>query len=423
MAKLSAVEKALRELQRLMRGAAKPPAPHSGGFHVRHVPPVLGQEEDSTLPYGDDVASALRTAEVKLLADQSFEHLGEQVRDAVWLFACHAYYMQQGDLVGGFAAEHSRAIETRNCYFTVEHLHAPAVVAFAGVELLPLDHADVPDDVMFVTQAPVASVAVVAATGTDYNRLAERARAKVEHALRLLRIALRAHMSINDKQLRFRLGTSYAVAGEITGWISPARTAYDLELSAETVQLAAAQEVAALSSEPRHRLERQAILATKWMEKARFDTDPLDSLLDLFSALEAVLGDKSEGLKAAPLAFRVALLGSVTGQGFTDPGRTFWLYDQVRSHALHGEEPPAVDDDTVSRFSETVRRTLDLYLRFASENNLTRRSQVNRALMDSPRRPELTAWLREHSGPAWTAYLNELEGPWEPARQPTAASE
>jgi hypothetical protein len=215
-------------------------------------------------------------------------------------------------------------------------------------------------------------------------------------------------LGISDQQLRFRLGASYAVAGEITGWISPAGTAFELELSDELVQLAERQEVADLSSDPQNKVERQALIATKGMEKARFETEPLDALLDLFSALEALLGDRSEGLKAAALAFRVALLGSVTGEGFTDPGRTFWLYDKVRSYAVHGEEPPAVDDDMVQRFSATVWRTLDLYLRFAKENNLTKRSQVNRALMDSPRRPELAAWLRDHSGAAWTDYLDSL---------------
>jgi hypothetical protein len=175
MPKLTAVERALRELQRLMSVPDEPPDPNSGGLHVRRVPAVLGQEEDAALSYSDDIAAVVRTAEAELLVDQNFEHLREKVNEAVWLFACRAYYEKDADLVPGFVEEHSRPIQTRKCYFTVEHLKAPKVEAFAGVDLLPVDHPDVPrGDPMFSTDAPVGSVAVIEATGTDYSRLAER---------------------------------------------------------------------------------------------------------------------------------------------------------------------------------------------------------------------------------------------------------
>jgi hypothetical protein len=41
----------------------------------------------------------------------------------------------------------------------------------------------------------------------------------------------------------------------------------------------------------------------RWIERARFTGEPLIALLYLFFALEALLGDKPEGLKADDLAF------------------------------------------------------------------------------------------------------------------------
>ena len=68
----------------------------------------------------------------------------------------------------------------------------------------------------------------------------------------------------------------------------------------------------------------------------------LEELLYLFFALEAMLGDKSEGLKAPALAVRRAIRGLVTRDGFIHPARTYLLYDEVRSAAVHGEEPPEI---------------------------------------------------------------------------------
>jgi hypothetical protein len=70
------------------------------------------------------------------------------------------------------------------------------------------------------------------------------------------------------------------------------------------LDVVAKQPVAAMPLEPSTDIDRKAGMALRWMEAASLSGDPLTALLFLFFALEALLGDKSEGLKAHGLARR-----------------------------------------------------------------------------------------------------------------------
>jgi hypothetical protein len=151
-------------------------------------------------------------------------------------------------------------------------------------------------------------------------------------------------------------------------------------------------------------------LALRWMERAWLAGDPLVALLYLFFALEGLLGDKSEGLKAHGLAFRQTMLSHVATGGFGHPNETWFLYDQVRSSAVHGEIAPEISSDIVRSFAENVRATLNDYLNVAGQHGLTKRGRLLAVLDHHADRSQLVAWLRTHGGPIWTTYLDRLEG-------------
>ena len=239
--------------------------------------------------------------------------------------------------------------------------------------------------------------------------MAERARLTAEHGLRLLRIVLREHPGILDQQLRFTLGEAYAFDDGLSGWRQRPETAYELALAPSLVDLVRDQSVAALPLVPGNKLERKADLAVRWMERVSLATEPLVRLLYLFFALEALLGDTGEGLKAGVVAFRRAMLGEAVGRGFVHPSGTHWLYDKVRSAAVHGSEPPAVSDDDVGRFAWDVREALADYLRYGKDHGFTRQNQLVDAVDHHPDRPQLAAWLRVNGGDMWTTYLDKID--------------
>jgi hypothetical protein len=225
-----------------------------------------------------------------------------------------------------------------------------------------------------------------------------------------LRVGLAEHLAIGNRQLRFRVGQSHSFGADHFGRRRPDDAAYELELDAALLDLAEQVEVAKLSLVPESDVEKRAHRATRWMERAWFSAEPLDALLFMFFALEALLGDVSEGLKGPALAFRTALLGHLVMEGFTNPNETFFLYDEVRSGAVHGEEPPEITWDQVQSFSLTVRWALTHYLKFAREHGFTKRSQLLDAINRDPARDDLIRWLRSYGGEHWSEYLDKLAG-------------
>ncbi len=111
-------------------------------------------------------------------------------------------------------------------------------------------------------------------------------------------------------------------------------------------------------------------------------------------------------------------LGDAVGEGFVDPGRTFFLYDVVRSAAVHGEVVPDVDWDLVDKFAWDVRTALSQYLAYASAHNFTKQSQLVAALDAHPDRLRLAEWLRTNGGGAWTEYLDQVEDSGAETSQP-----
>jgi hypothetical protein len=167
--------------------------------------------------------------------------------------------------------------------------------------------------------------------------------------------------------------------------------------------------VAVLIGTPSNDIKRRADLATRWLERAGFASEPIEALLYLFFTLEALLGDTSEERKGEALAFRQAMLSHAVNQGFTHPNRTYFLYDEVRSAAVHGEDLPDVTWDVVGKFGSAVSKTLDDYLTYASEQGFGRRSQLVKAIREHPDQPKLIAWLRAQGGEAWGHFLAQVE--------------
>jgi hypothetical protein len=147
-----------------------------------------------------------------------------------------------------------------------------------------------------------------------------------------------------DTRLRFRLGSTAWLDDDSTTW-----TYLDVEglqISDEPFRaLASSQPISTLPYVPRNDAERHGALALRWFEKAQLEDDPVSKLLYLFFALEAILGDRSGALKGANLAVRRAMLSLLTTGQFVPihPARAFFLYEEVRSAAVHREEPMPTD--------------------------------------------------------------------------------
>jgi hypothetical protein len=410
------VEPALTDLQNLVR--RPPPA---GAFPVASgkLPDDLQSEKAKAIGLLREEHDALACVRELLAEDLRFEHLKEdRAEEATWRFVCLAH-VREGDHVADFVAAYAREPMDRTCFLPLELLTVTEETEIFGVRLVPLEAASPPDMLFGPPLTEQArSVVAVPAHGTNYTRMGLRAREVAEHALRLLRATLREHRWIPDNQLRFRLGTSVWFDDQVSGWTAAADQGWELTLDDGLLRLATSQPLSTLPTVPTTDVERRADLALRWYDRAHFVTDPIDKLLYLFFALESILGDKSEGLKAPALAVRRAMLGLLTTGHFTHPARTYLLYDQVRSAAVHGEEVPEVGAREVSSFAWDVRIAINEFLQFAAEQGLVKRKRVRRALDRHDRRQRVVAGLLQQDRELWERYLSPADEDSESGQEP-----
>jgi hypothetical protein len=403
-----AAEATLRALVELAR--AEGSAPPEQVVMMRRIPEGLIKDPERPMLYvGAAERDALHVAVAEVRADPRLEHLGKRVDDEVWNLLCAAALTEEPELVENFMSEHARLADARPCYMPVENLIVSEACEVAGATLLPVDHPDVPGSSFgFSLEEPVGSVIAVNVEGTDFGAMYERAAGVADHALRVARVAMRAHRSVHNRQLRFHRSIGYSFGEGLSGWQISPDAGWSLEVDHELKELMAEQPVADLSAVPDSDIEKKAVVAVRWMERAMLAEVPLEALLLAFFALEALLGDRSEGLKAHGLAYRRAMLSVAVRGSFAHPNRIYTLYDQVRSDAVHGNDLPTLDDKEVRAFVWDVRVALDEYLRLAAGLGLRKRGKLLKALDKHEKREEMIAWLRENAGPDWQKFLYEL---------------
>jgi hypothetical protein len=387
------VEDQLRRLQ----GALRAPRPEFGSKEaverMRLINPVTG--ENTLVAFRRDEWNRAVDARESLENDLRFEYLhkpGVQIEE----FVTDCIFKNKETNVGAFVAAHAREPQTRICYLPIESLKVAEPLEVLGVNLLPVDDPSLPsDDLLFKPRETAGSVAKVFAFGTDQSLMVGRAREEVSHALRVMRIAFRAERQLHERQLRFKLGSSYALDNGGAGAHTPLDTAWGLDVIPYLADLAATQLIASAHAKPLTNIDRRVDVAIRWMERATFEPDRLLGILFLFFALESLIGDKAGDLKAGPLSFRQMMLSHIVEGHFTNPITTFDFYQVTRSDAVHGESISEVEESMYEQFSSTMLGSLNQYMEIAHREGFTSRRQMRDYLDGHPDRPLLIKWVRD----------------------------
>jgi hypothetical protein len=309
-------KKALKRLQQAARAPSRRrPYERSMFFTAPHPSPTGSVVVDlnGAGAYAYDEACA------HLAEDLRFEHMDKNEREAATqTFAARAAIEKSESHVDWFVSEHAHEVLDLTCSFTVEHLIVDERRELFGATLIPASDASLPTW-LGGAPSPLDSVIAVTTTGTSGLRMMERGKESAEHALRLLRAGLREHRSIVDDQLRFRLGTHYwfTVNGEPrAGWQRRPGEPITFELNHQMVDLAKTPPIADLREHGPNDVERRAGRALAWWERSFSATDPVIKIVFLFTALEAILGNRSEGIKSDDLAMHRAALSEALDEGF-----------------------------------------------------------------------------------------------------------
>ena len=385
---------ALRRLQSTVRAPDPPDAAHGRGGRV---PDDLRGNAFQWLELTIDEAVALDSAILAVATDLSLEHLGERAAEMLWRMVCEAIVERRTDHVGRFLTAHSRDPESLSVFFTIRHLDVRERFNLAGVTFLPLSDPGVPAPDDLLLEPHVGGVARAEALGTNRARIVDRARSNAEHALRVLRVGLPSALKLAaSRQFRFRLGERYAFEdSRRAGWQIADDAAWEIGIDASTAAQVASTPMGRLSARPASTVERHAATALRWADRAVLTPDPLVRLLYLFFALEALVGDRAAAEKGRRITFRRAMLDHAITGGFHNPHVTYALYDDVRSAAVHGDDPPEITADEVYALDTDVRSGISEVLEFAASIETSKHSQVIHALDTHPDALGLLDWLQK----------------------------
>lgn len=371
------IQKSLKTLQANVRAEGKSIASvgRSGEIPERLVTPEAGG-----LNVGIGVSREIRQLVSALLEDEHYEHLGDTADAAVWDFVCDCAINRSTDHVRGFIQAHRRELTTYVIQFAVDHLGTTVPQTVDGVEFLALPDENTDDGKHLRRDNATGCVAQVAVTGTDPHRATERGRERVRHTLAVLRVSFaNAERGFHANQLRFRLGQMYII-DQGHGFSRHKDAAFPITFDRPMKEALPNLAVISIPFDGKTDIQKRLALAVSWLDAAHMDASPIHRVGFLFTALEAMLGDQSEGLKAPALVFYRTALGHAVKGMFPDPYRLYFLYEQVRSYATHGEAAEVTDDD-VSYLDWNIRETMFELVAFCAERNLTKRSQVRRELL------------------------------------------
>ncbi|WP_158220329.1 hypothetical protein, partial [Kineosporia sp. A_224] len=395
-------EAALRQVQSLFR-RARPSGADSTGFVMSRG---IGRPDGSIhILVRRDERDAVDQATKLLESDLRFEHL-KKPEDEVWKFIGDCLADRTTNHVPLFVGRCEREVSSVECLLVVEDLTVESRTNVGAMTLIPST-----DPIALGELADLAlprdwCAALVVVRGTNSSRISERARMAVEKGLSALRAVYRRR--IQDGQLRFRLNAHMAFVGIGFGFHMPPNTAWGLNISSFSVDPEDVSLFDLAIKEPACDLERALQSALEWMDRATFAGDPVVEVLFLCFALESLLGDKSDGLKAYNLAIRQALLSHLVNGHFPLPNRTLAIYEDVRSSAVHGGVVDGVTPELARKFQWSTVETIRDFVKYAETTGARKVSRLVRSLDESPDRALLLDWIREHGGEDWKSFFAQL---------------
>jgi len=401
------LKKLLKSLQHEVRAerAINGPYGRSG-----KVPDGLATKEAAWLRVGPGIARLIGLLDVALRKDERYEHLGGEGDAAVWEYVCKCALDRRTDHVKAFMDDHGRGSRAFVVDFAVGHLTVSGPEPVGDVLFLPLPDEATEGGKHLRLDPAAGCMARVTVTGTSSARATERGRERARHATSLLRVSLATLRVLRTEQLRFQLGQMYLIE-ERGGFQRRPDAVYGIDFGQPIAETFPTYLQLAIPYADGTEIQNRLALAVSWIDAAYLDASPVHRVGFLFTALEAMLGDNSEGLKAPSLVFYRTALGHVVRGNFPDPNQLYRLYESVRSHATHGETTPEVTEDDISFLNWSIQDTLVDLLTFCRERHLTTRAAVRRELLKDGVDQLTLDYLRANGPTEWWEQ-------WSPAPKP-----
>jgi Apea-like HEPN len=243
---------------------------------------------------------------------------------------------------------------------------------------------------------------VIRESGNDLEAVIHRARRRAEIVLHGLRVGFSNRDFTPERQLRFQL-SSHTVLRDAEKrkirrgtHVSPGPWQLDYFEEHDKDLVAFADDLLTKSASFKTEFKARIDRAIHWLGNAIEQEDYDQRVALICTAMESLLCSKSEGRKGEPLAYRMALLATLTGDSFMHPADVLWVYN-LRSTVVHGSGIEVVGQAEYDRMLDAARGALKSYVVFIETNNPKDFAALVGQLESSPEAKQLLDWLNDHT--------------------------
>ncbi|MEA2000006.1 MAG: HEPN domain-containing protein [Euryarchaeota archaeon] len=235
---------------------------------------------------------------------------------------------------------------------------------------LALQDWGIPSDVFRETANK--TMAIIPEKGNNQKLICDRARRKADFIIRILQVSLSTDLYTRDENLLFKQ-EEYSFyrkrdtpSSVMRQW--PSRYEFPPLVIDERLEkhinnflgnISDILEEKKYTLKLRKRFERALI----WIGRSIEEKDPDIKIINLSTALETILTDKSDKKKGETLAYRMLLLNAHVKRPFIDPAKVLWIYE-LRSDIIHGSRIGIASNHEYSTMKfvtiETLRYSLEL---------------------------------------------------------------
>lgn len=423
-------KQAAKNLKKLFRSSITAPPPDQsqarigGGLRDRIPEDLLTDEmkasEHTSLVLDDNEAERYyRTFEL-LRNESELEYLSDkELKDRLWRFECEVF---------ASLSEYKRDLGKFNQ--KVDEFISGLIRPFVEYEvLIPVDYFRVGDHEIHLADCLIRhfteeqllewgfaehemwreslhfyadkTAIVLRESGNNLDAVIHRARRRAELVLHALRVGLSHRHFTPDRQLRFHL-SSHTVLREadkpkITrgSHVSAGRWQLDYFKEHDKSLVSYADDVLKKSTTFKDEFKRRIDRAIHWLGIAIEQDDYDQRVAQICTAMESLLCGKDEARKGEPIAYRTALLATLTGDGFMHPAEVLWVYN-LRSTVVHGSGIEVVGEAEYYRLLDAARDALKSYIELIQTNDFKNNKALTRHLESSPEAKQLLKWLDEH---------------------------
>jgi hypothetical protein len=395
-------EKALRKLLGMSRDKPR----SSAETNIFRVPNDLRQHfNGSHIAVSRPVLTQMNEVFLTIREDLRFEQLSDsQLKDSIRWLVSAKLAAHKGDLAVEFIAKFGGRLKERVVWFSIVHLAVENSFVVNDVTISPIGESirsKIPDEDW---DSRTRSTATVSATGVDEGKMIVRARQSIREALSILRTELPFLLIMAaDEQLRFDTGLSCGFVDDSRPFVwNQLASNIDLTLREDLIDRFDEDRLSLKSVGPG--IRKKLRISYGWLDRARATDDMPVRALFLFFALEAILGDKSAGRKSLRLAFIEALLSHVEEGSFRSPNKLHFMYDKLRSDAVHGTSNFDVDEAQVRELNDRVYVAVKHSISIVRREGIDSIKSLPYWFINHPETPDLLAWLREYSPDEWEAF-------------------